>query len=216
MPKGFTDSEKELIRQRLLRAGEKLFTAHGLKKTSVDELAAAAKISKGAFYLFFESKEALFMDVTEMIEVRYREQIFAALALPGPTPRARLFRAFKAAFDQLTTLPILRAFTGGDYDRLFSRIPPEKLQAHLASDLLFFGELVERARAQQIPIVVTADQLSGLLYPLVLAVMHAEDFGLSEFGPSLDRLLELVTAYALGEVTTGLVSAAPRPEGGAA
>ena len=202
MPKGFTDAEKAAIRARLVAVGEWLFTAHGLKKTTVDELAAAAKISKGAFYLFYESKEALFMDVTEAVEVRYRAQILAALERPGPTPRARLFAAFKLAFDGLKTLPLLRAFTGGDYDRLFASIPAEKLQAHLASDLVFFDELFERARAAGIPIVVTPAALGGMLYPLVLALMHADDFGLGDFAGGLDQLLELVAAHALGEVTT--------------
>ncbi|MBN2550474.1 MAG: helix-turn-helix transcriptional regulator, partial [Anaerolineales bacterium] len=60
MPKGFSDQEKEIIRARLLEQGQRLFSAHGLKKTNIDELAAAAGISKGAFYLFFASKEACF------------------------------------------------------------------------------------------------------------------------------------------------------------
>ena len=55
MPKGFTGREKELIRARLIKEGYKQFSAHGLKKTSIEELAEAAKISKGAFFLFFES-----------------------------------------------------------------------------------------------------------------------------------------------------------------
>ena len=74
MPKGFTEHEKELIRKRLLKEGYKQFSAYGLKKTNIEELAEAAKISKGAFYLFYESKEALFMDVVEVAEQRYRQE----------------------------------------------------------------------------------------------------------------------------------------------
>src|SRR5260221_5269003 len=89
MPKGFTEREKDLIRARLIKAGDKQFSAHGLKKTSIEELTEAAKISKGAFYLFYESKEALFMDVAEQAEQRSRQEIFAAIDRPGPSPRAR-------------------------------------------------------------------------------------------------------------------------------
>lgn len=54
------------------------WTQHGYKKTSVDDLCKQAGISKGAFYLFFESKEALFCEVLCSVQ----EQICnAALAV---------------------------------------------------------------------------------------------------------------------------------------
>ena len=54
MPKGFTEHEKELIGQRLLEQGYRLFSAYGLKKTNIEEIARAAGISKGAYYNFYE------------------------------------------------------------------------------------------------------------------------------------------------------------------
>ena len=63
MARSFTETEKENIRKRLLDACRQSWTQYGYKKTSVDELCQQAGISKGAFYLFFESKEALFCDV---------------------------------------------------------------------------------------------------------------------------------------------------------
>ena len=43
-------------------------------------------ISKGAFYLFYESKEALFMEVVEMVEKRFRQEMLAAVDLRGQRP----------------------------------------------------------------------------------------------------------------------------------
>jgi AcrR family transcriptional regulator len=199
MPKGFTEHEKELIRKRLLEQGYKQFSAYGLKKTNIEELAQAAKISKGAFYLFYESKEALFMDVAELAEQRYRREILAAVDLPGPSPRARLFAVFKKAFALLKTIPILQFFTGSDYDLLFRRVPAEKLQEHLASDRVFFKELITRCQNAGIPIRVRSEEISGLLYPLVVTILHEDDLGRNNFR-SIDLLLELVAAFCLGEV----------------
>lgn len=56
MPKAFSEEEKEWIRERLLQEGEKQFSAYGLRKTNIEELADAAGISKGAFYIFFSPK----------------------------------------------------------------------------------------------------------------------------------------------------------------
>jgi AcrR family transcriptional regulator len=200
MPKGFTDREKVLIRERLIKVGYKQFSAHGLKKTNIDELAAAARISKGAFYLFYESKEALFMDVAEVAEQRYRQETLAVVDQPGPSPRARLLAVLKTAFGQLKTIPILQFFTGSDFDLLFRRIPAEKLQEHLASDQVFFVELVARCQAAGIPIQVPPEAISSLLYPLIVSILHEGDLGAEALGGSMDVLLELIAAYCLGEV----------------
>jgi AcrR family transcriptional regulator len=217
MPKAFTEHEKELINRRLLEQGYKLFSAYGLKKTNIEELAGAAGISKGAFYIFYESKEALFMDVAELAEQRFRQEILAVVDLPGPSPRARLFAVLKKAFALLKTIPILQFFTGSDYDLLFRRIPPEKLQEHLASDRMFFEELVTRCQNADIPIRARAEEISSLLYPLVLAILHEDDLGRNNFSGSIDLLLELVAAFCLGEVEIQVqkpISPTPQPEEG--
>lgn len=63
MARSFTEREKENIRRNLQEACKQSWTQYGYKKTSVDELCRQVGISKGAFYLFFESKEALFCEV---------------------------------------------------------------------------------------------------------------------------------------------------------
>jgi len=200
MPKAFTEEEKEWIRERLLQEGEKQFTAYGLRKTNIEELADAAGISKGAFYIFFESKEALFMDVIEQVEKHFRREVLASIELPGPSPRARLLVVFKKAFSLLKTMPLLQFLTGSDYDRLFRRVPAERVQEHLASDRVFIQDLIIRCQKAGIPIKVRVEEISGLLYALVLTILHEEDFGPNQFGSTVDLLLELVAAFCLGEV----------------
>ncbi len=205
MPKGFTEHEKELIRKRLLEQGYKQFSVYGLKKTNVEELAEASGISKGAFYLFYESKEVLFMDVIELAEERFRQEILAAIDLPGPSPRARLYAVLKKAFSLLKTLPILQFLTGSDYDLLWRRIPAEKFEEHLASDRVFIEVLITRCKQAGIPIRVQPEAISSLLYPIVLTILHEDDFGPYKFDTSIDILLDLVAAFCLGEVESQVV-----------
>ena len=202
MPKAFTEHEKELIRRRLIKEGYKQFSAHGLKKTNVEELARAVRISKGAFYLFYESKESLFMDVAELAEQRFRQEVITAIDLPGPSPRARLLTVFKTAFALFKTIPILQFFSGSDYDLLFRRVPEEKLKEHLANDQVFFSELVSRCQEAGIPIKRRPKEIGRLLYPLILGMMHEDDLGLESLEGGIDLLLELIAAYCLGEVQT--------------
>ena len=219
MPKAFTEQEKELIHKRLLEQGHKQFSAYGLRKTNIEELAEAAGISKGAFYLFYASKEALFMDVVEQVEERFRQEVFAMVDLPGPSPRARLFALLQHVFHRLKTIPLLRFLTSGDYDLLLRRVPSETFQEHLANDRTFLKELITRCQNAGIPIRVQPVEMISLLYPLVLTILHEDEYA-AEFslGGSVDVLLEVIAAVFLGEIELqlqppGTLSPSPQ-EGG--
>jgi AcrR family transcriptional regulator len=200
MPKGFTEHEKEIIRTRLLEQGYKQFSAYGLRKTNIEELAEGAGISKGAFYIFYESKEALFMDVVELAEERFRREILAMVELPGPSPRRRLCAVLEKAFSLWKTIPILQFFTRSDYDLIARRVSPEIIQEHLANDRVFIEELIAHCRAAGISIQAGAEQISGLFIALFLNSLHEDDFGSHDFSDTVDLLIELVAAYCLGEV----------------
>jgi AcrR family transcriptional regulator len=200
VPRAFTEYEKELIGQRLLEQGYSLFSTYGLKKTSIGELAEAAGISKGAFYIFYESKEALFMDVVELAEERFRQEVLAVINLPGPTPRSRLLAVLKQAFGLFKTIPILQFLTSSDYDVLYRRVPAEKLQEHLTHDRVFIEELVTRCRQAGIPIQASTEEISSLFYALVVTILHEQDFGPNSMEGAVDVLLELVAAFCLGEI----------------
>jgi AcrR family transcriptional regulator len=200
MPKAFSEQEKLIITERLIDRGGKLFATHGLKKTNVDELAAAAGISKGAFYIFYESKEALFMDVTERAEQQFRQVILASIDEPGPTPRARLLSVLRKAFTLWKTIPVLQVFTTIDFDLLAQRLPAEKLQEHMSNDQAFVQELVQRCREAGIPIQAPIEQISSLLYILVFAELHQDDLGPDRLAEGIEVLLELVAAFCLGEI----------------
>jgi len=55
----------ELTQQKLLRSAEKIFTRDGFDAAKIEEIAADAGYSRGAFYANFESKEDLFMVLVE-------------------------------------------------------------------------------------------------------------------------------------------------------
>lgn len=74
MARGFSKQERERIRSKLIEACKQNWTKYGYKKTSIDELCQQVSISKGAFYLFFESKEDLFCEVL----CSAQEEIYAA------------------------------------------------------------------------------------------------------------------------------------------
>lgn len=60
---------------RILGAAEELFAAHGFAKTTVDEIAAAAGVSKGLVYDHYPSKEALLGAVWDRLVAAWTEAV---------------------------------------------------------------------------------------------------------------------------------------------
>src|SRR5688500_8314704 len=64
-------------RLKLLAAAEAVFVAHGLGEAKVEDIAARAGLSKGSFYLHFDSKEDAFRQLVERMLLRMKAQIEA-------------------------------------------------------------------------------------------------------------------------------------------
>lgn len=87
--------QRERNRERLLDAAERVFAERGYRVATVDDVAAAAGLTKGAVYSQFASKQELF---AAAVERRYRERADAFVAaMSGPAPLAD--RAALAALD---------------------------------------------------------------------------------------------------------------------
>jgi AcrR family transcriptional regulator len=57
-------------RARLLAAGKAVFERDGFLQARITDIAAEADVSHGSFYHYFDSKEALFREIAEEVEVR--------------------------------------------------------------------------------------------------------------------------------------------------
>ena len=62
MATAFTEQEVQIIKTKLKEAARQFAVTTGVRKTSVDQLALAADISKGAFYKFYHPKKHCFLN----------------------------------------------------------------------------------------------------------------------------------------------------------
>ena len=57
-------------RARLLAAGKAVFERDGFLQARITDISAEAQVSHGSFYHYFDSKESLFREIAEEVEVR--------------------------------------------------------------------------------------------------------------------------------------------------
>lgn len=83
-------------RAELLDAAVQVFLRYGFRKTSMDEVARAAGLSRPGLYLHFSSKEVLFQEAVEHLLGASLAQARAALFAPGRSLEERVVAGFAA------------------------------------------------------------------------------------------------------------------------
>ncbi|HXD08969.1 MAG TPA: TetR/AcrR family transcriptional regulator [Anaerolineales bacterium] len=199
MPKAFSDQEKEAIREQFRAKGKKLFEKHGLKKISVDELTEAVGVSKGAFYLFYDSKEELFLEVLEQIEKEIQTSILDFAIKPKSNARQNLKGLLKNFLVTWDDYPLLKDFSKSDFDYLVRKIPAERALKHANSDTEFTNELVKKIKREGIAVTASPRQINSLIKSLFFIGLHREDLGEDGYEESMDVLTDLVSGYIVGE-----------------
>ena len=80
MQRARSDAEKAVRKQVFLKVGEDLFTARPDQLPSVAQIVKAAGLAKGTFYLYFDTKEELYLDILSLRFAGWLEAIQAELA----------------------------------------------------------------------------------------------------------------------------------------
>lgn len=98
--------------QRILDAAAKLITHYGYDKTTVGDIAREAGVSKGAIYLHWRSKDALFEALLKREITGYMKDYLARLR--ADPEGGTFYGMYKSSLLALRENPILRALFGRD------------------------------------------------------------------------------------------------------
>ncbi|WP_439025655.1 TetR/AcrR family transcriptional regulator [Haloarchaeobius sp. DT45] len=107
MSGGFSEAERERIRERLVDEGRELFSRYGLKKTTIADLTEPVGIATSTFYQFFESKEDLYVEILE----REGEEMLPRLLAPfeeHDDPEAAIVGFLSRLMDEIESNPLIR------------------------------------------------------------------------------------------------------------
>ncbi len=142
--KGFSDSERDRIRQGLLEAGREMFSTFGIERTRISDLTDEVGIAQSTFYQFFDSKEALYFEVLRREQRRIADDFETAVA-DAPDTRGEVVAGFEFFFSELESNRLYyKLIVMDDLEPLFSGASEAELESFYDDQLETIEPHVQR------------------------------------------------------------------------
>lgn len=193
MPPSFRLEEKERLREQLLAAARQLFALHGLKKTSLEDLTRAIGVAKSTFYLFFDSKEQLYLELLELDGKEMEQRVWTAVKRAS-TSREAVKNYLQEMTDIISSNPLMqRLSTHPDELQLVARkVTPEFLAAKLQRNVEPLQAFL--VQEQQAGHLIEKDPavLLGVMRAAMLISVHKHEIGEALYPEVADMLFDAV------------------------
>ncbi len=157
---------RERKRQELLACAARVFARHGFPGTDMQAIADAAGVAKGTVYLYFDSKESLFLAAVDQGMTRLRAAVDAAVegvTDPFEVIEKAIFaylRFFKDHPEQVELLILERAeFRDRKRSTYFAKRDADRSRWHA-----LLQSLRDSGRIRDIPLTRIDDVVSDLVY----------------------------------------------------
>ncbi|MFI6424225.1 TetR/AcrR family transcriptional regulator [Promicromonospora sp. NPDC050880] len=200
MPVAFSEAERARITASLRESGRRLFATEGLRKTSLAALVADAGIVKSTFYTFFDSKEALYLDLLLEQAGQTRRRTIEEGLHRGTDARDALRRFLRASVTILEDDPLYRRLVThpDEMALVVGRVRPEdaRMPGDEPAPVEFVNELADYVAEQQAAGVIRGTDpavVVGALRAVLLLPLHAAEFG-DRYADVLDLTIESLTA----------------------
>ena len=181
----------EATRRAVLTAARSLFGAKGYAQTSVDEIADAARVTKGAVYHHFAGKEALFRAVYDEAEGDVYERVVAA-GDPQVPPVDQIVAMVNVYLDAALDQEIRRiTLIDGPTVLGHEPDPSAEQRANVEAVRVFIATAIEHGQIADLNPGVLTDLIGGLAWVGALLIARASDPGVTraELGKALDAML---------------------------
>ncbi|MGC9530169.1 MAG: TetR/AcrR family transcriptional regulator [Candidatus Bipolaricaulaceae bacterium] len=194
MPRPFTDAERQAIAERLLAAGRRLFSRYGLRKTTVEEIARAAGIAKGTFYLFYPAKESLYADILlRAIPQMLSELIDRSFAATDDV-REALVRYLKGLVELIDTDELVRAAVADPLAqaRLLATIDVHDIQRRRGELLAPLLEAIATAQGRGRLVAGDPMEIVQILGVIKVLPLYKEQIPAEQYPHLVDRLAQVI------------------------
>lgn len=186
MATAFSESEKELIRIKLNSAAQECLGKFGVKKTTVDQLAQMAGISKGAFYIFYPSKESLFFKVFEEYQNSIIEEMFNELNELENVGSEEFSDLIYEIYKKVRHSFIMNIIENQELEYLMRKIPEKDMLDHHSFDDMFIKKLLLYLKVKK---DVEIGTVSASLRAIFMTMLHVKEIGEKDFDKALKLLI---------------------------
>ena len=104
-------------KQALLAAGVELFSRHGYREVSIEEITRGAGVGTGSFYTYFSGKEEFYEEILDGIEEQGRQEVDRLVA-SFESPLNRLKALYRFATLGIRKNPLLLDAQGREVARV--------------------------------------------------------------------------------------------------
>lgn len=194
MATAFTAEEKEVIRKKLHKVAKECLQRYGVKKTTVDQMAALADISKGSFYNFYPSKEMLFFAVLEEYQIDVMNRPTEQLDMEAKIDTNRLVELLYDFYQDFRYSFMYTIFKNHEMELLIRKLPKEVITNHHLIDDRMVKKIVSRINIRE---NVSVEIVSALFRTIAMTILHIEEIGEKQF----DTTLKLVIQGIVEQIT---------------
>ena len=194
MATAFTSEEKEVIRKKLHKVAKECLQRYGVKKTTVDQMAAMVDISKGSFYNFYSSKEMLFFMVLEEYQIDVMNRLTEQLGMETKIDTNRLVQLLYDFYQGFRYSFMYTIFKNHEMELLVRKLPKEAITNHHLIDDRMVKEIVSRINIRE---NVSLEIVSALFRTIAMTILHIEEIGEKQF----DTTLKLVIKGVVEQIT---------------
>lgn len=96
-----TEEHKQTVREKILQSAEVLFARKGYHGTSMDDIVRESGLSKGAIYWYFESKQDIFLALSDRRLTSRMDEIKSCFS-PADSAKKKLEKVAENTFGQRT------------------------------------------------------------------------------------------------------------------
>ena len=194
MATAFTTEEKEVIRKKLHKVAKECLQRYGVKKTTVDQMAAMVDISKGSFYNFYSSKEMLFFMVLEEYQIDVMNRLTEQLGMETKIDTNRLVQLLYDFYQDFRYSFMYTIFKNHEMELLIRKLPKEAITNHHLIDDRMVKKIVSRINIRE---NVSVEIVSALFRTIAMTILHIEEIGEEQF----DTTLKLVIQGVVEQIT---------------
>ena len=194
MATAFTTEEKEVIRKKLHKVAKECLQRYGVKKTTVDQMAAMVDISKGSFYNFYSSKEMLFFAVLEEYQIDVMNRLTEQLDMEAKIDTNRLVQLLYDFYQDFRYSFMYTIFKNHEMELLIRKLPKEAITNHHLIDDRMVKKIVSRINIKE---NVSVEIVSALFRTIAMTILHIEEIGEEQF----DTTLKLVIQGVVEQIT---------------